>query len=210
MLARPQRSHRSRLALHQRQETWAACFITLPTESSPLSSLLNRSPQPSSLLSSPALHITTLLKLLIQGLSASTTSCCQLIIYGQGWLYPALSAHSHPFTTTHSLYSPCMSVCVCVHLWLSECEHTCTSVCILCITCLACLLKLLFWMEVGVLWRPVPCDSGGNKVRLSNLFRRHSLLRESVQPPHSTTSTLISHSIQFTISQQPSVKGSVV
>lgn len=33
-LAGPQRSHRSRLALHQRQETWAACFITFPVESS--------------------------------------------------------------------------------------------------------------------------------------------------------------------------------
>lgn len=50
----------------------------------------------------------------------------------------------------------------------------------------------------------------GNKVRLSNLFRRLSLLRESAQPPHSATSTLIPHPAQSKISQQASVKGSVV
>lgn len=60
VLARPQRNHRSRLALHQRQETWAACFITFPMEP-PLLSL-----RPSSSLS--------------HGLSSSTTSCCQFII----------------------------------------------------------------------------------------------------------------------------------
>lgn len=182
----------------------------LPHRVLPLSSLLNRSPQPSSLfgstlpcgglhfffffncLSSSAHH-----DLLIQDLSASTTSCCQFIIFGQGWLHPALSAHSHPFTTTHSLHS---CVCVCVHLWLSVCEHASTSMCVLCTACLACLLKLLFWMEVGVLWRPVPCD-----LRVTRLGYRICLgvtascgTELNPQPP-----LLISHSAQSKIPQQP-------
>lgn len=47
---------------------------------------------------------------------------------------------------------------------------------------------------------------GGNKVRLSNLFRRHSLLWEPAKPPHSTTSTLISHPAQLKISHPASAK----
>lgn len=46
----------------------------------------------------------------------------------------------------------------------------------------------------------------GNKVRLSNLFRRHSLLRESAQPP--TLHYLNPHlSLQSKISQQPVLRG---
>lgn len=47
---------------------------------------------------------------------------------------------------------------------------------------------------------------GGNKVRLSNLFRRHSLLREQTQSPHHLN--LISHPAQSKISHQHSAKGS--
>lgn len=103
----------------------------LPHGVLPLSSLLNRSPQTisSPLLCSPLIQ---------PPLQAAVNSS----FYGRGWLHSVLSAHSRPFTTTHSLY--CMCVCVCVHLWLSVCEHVCTSVCILCTTCPACLLKLLF------------------------------------------------------------------
>lgn len=54
VLAGPQRSHRSRLALHQRQETWAACFITFPVESS-LTPLLSSESEslPSTIFSPP-------------------------------------------------------------------------------------------------------------------------------------------------------------
>lgn len=51
---------------------------------------------------------------------------------------------------------------------------------------------------------------GGNKVRLSNLFGRHSLLWESAQPPPSAAMTLISHSARSKISQRASAEGSVV
>lgn len=83
----------------------------------------------------------------------------QLLSIHHPWLrLTALSAHSHPFTATYSLYPPCARACV--HLWLSVCQQACTSFCKLCTTCLACLPKLLFWIGRGVLWGTVLCDLG--------------------------------------------------
>lgn len=66
-------------------------------------------------------------------------------------------------------------------------------------------------------WKGVITEAGakrleGNEVRLLNLFRRHSLLWETAPPPppSNTASTLGSRPARSKISQQASLKGSVV
>ena len=84
-----------------------------PSPRSPpsLPSLLNRSPRPSSLLGSP-LRTVLLSSAVIQGLSASTTSCCQFII-----LRPRLAAPgakcTQPSIHNRSFIILCMCVSVC-------------------------------------------------------------------------------------------------
>lgn len=185
----------------------------LPHGVLPLSSPPHRSLWPSPLLSPP----------LIQDLSASTTSCCQFII-----LWPRLAApgakctqpsiHSHSFIILPVHVCACLCMCVCVRV--SVCARTCGFQCVCVKMCApqrvhyaqpVLSLHLSYCFEwVGGIMGAIAMRLGGNKVRLSNLFRRHCLLWESGRPPHSTTSTPISHPSQAKISQQASVKGSVV
>lgn len=189
----------------------------LPHGVLPLSSLLNRSPQPSSLFGSPlpcgGLHFFfSLLPLLLRSPWSPDPGPVSLYykLLSIHHLRPRLatpgakctqpSIHNHSFITLSC-------ACVCVHLWLSVCEHASTSMCVLCTACLACLLKLLFWMEVGVLWRPVPCD-----LRVTRLGYRICLgVTASCGTelnPHAPL--LISHSAQSKISQQPAESRAVL
>lgn len=129
---------------------------------------------------------------------------------GRGWLHRDHSAHSRPFTNHPFTTLPVQCVCVStggflrVNTRADQCPYYAQPVWPVC---------LRYCFE----WKGVITEAGakrleGNEVRLLNLFRRHSLLWETAPPPppSNTASTLGSRPARSKISQQASLKGSVV
>ena len=148
-----------------------------PSPRSPPSLLSSKSLLSSLLLSSPLLS-SPLLSMWSRACQPPLQAAVNSSFHGRGWLHPGAKC-TQPSIHNHSFIILPVHVCGCVCTCGSQCVNMCAHQCgyyaqpVLPV----CLSYCFEWREEGIMGASA-MRLEGNKVRLSNLFRRHRLLWE--------------------------------